>query len=87
VKSSGTDEPICVVIHIFIDTTQGITLYSYFHLKLAETPCFSYYLLWFFFFKIGEQEGGTGSALEGVEGEVTQIIYTHVSKCKNDEIK
>jgi hypothetical protein len=24
--------------------------------KLAKTPCFSYYLLCFFFYKIGEQE-------------------------------
>jgi hypothetical protein len=40
----------------------GISLYSYLYLKLAKTPCFSYYLLCFFSNKIGEQEGGTGSA-------------------------
>jgi hypothetical protein len=38
-----------------------------FHLKmpslqLVKTPCFSYYCLWFFFYKIGDQEGITGSA-------------------------
>jgi hypothetical protein len=32
-------------------------LYGYFYLKLAKSPCFSYCLLCFFFFKIGEQEG------------------------------
>jgi hypothetical protein len=45
-----------------METTQGISQYSYIHLKLAKTLCSSYYLLCFFFNKIGEQEGGTGSA-------------------------
>jgi hypothetical protein len=59
VKRSGRDEPIWVVIHIYAwKKTQGISLY----LKLAKTPCFSYYLLSFFFYKIREQEGGTGFA-------------------------
>jgi hypothetical protein len=44
--------------------------------------------LMFVFNKIREQEGGTGSAQRwGVRGEVAQIIYTHVSMCKNDKIK
>jgi hypothetical protein len=42
----------------------------------------------FFFSKIGEQEGGTGSVRRrGREREVAQIMYTHVSKCKNGKIK
>jgi hypothetical protein len=45
--------------------------------------CLSYYLLCFLFNKIGEQEGGTGSAGRGVKygygREVTQTIYTYVS--------
>jgi hypothetical protein len=42
----------------------------------------------FFFYKIGEQEGGIGSAQRwGGGGEVAQIMYTHVSKCKNNKIK
>jgi hypothetical protein len=40
----------------------GISLYSYLYLKLAKTLCPSYYLLFFLFNKIGDQEGGTGSA-------------------------
>jgi hypothetical protein len=35
------------------------------YLKLVKTPCFSFYLLCFFFYKIGEQEGRTDSAGEG----------------------
>jgi hypothetical protein len=37
-----------------------------FMVKLAKTPCFSYYLLCFFFYKTGEQEGRTGSAQAGL---------------------
>jgi hypothetical protein len=60
-------------------------------------PCFSYYLLCFFFYNIGEQEGGTGSDgglwhwWEGRGGgesgrrmNMVQITYIHVFKCKND---
>jgi hypothetical protein len=44
----------------------------------------------FFFYKIGEQEGRTGSAQrrgwESGMGDVAQIIYTHVSKSKSNKI-
>jgi hypothetical protein len=45
-----------------MDTSQRISLYHYLYCKLAKTPCFAYYLLWFFLYKIREEEGGTGSA-------------------------
>jgi hypothetical protein len=48
-----------------MEAAQGIFLYGYPYLRLAKTPCLSYYLLCFFFNKIGEQEGGTGSAWPG----------------------
>jgi hypothetical protein len=48
VKRTGRYEPVGVVIHTGMKTTQGISLYSYLYLKLAKMPCFSYYLLWFF---------------------------------------
>jgi hypothetical protein len=50
-----------------LETTQGISLFSYPYLKLAKTPCFSYYLLCFFFYKIREQEHRSGSAWKGRE--------------------
>jgi hypothetical protein len=34
----GRDEPIWIVIHIRMETTQGILLYSYLKLKLAKMP-------------------------------------------------
>jgi hypothetical protein len=60
-----------------MEARQRISLYSYPYLKLAKTPCFSYYLL-HFSNKIGEQEGGN---------EMAQIMCRHVSKYKSDKIK
>jgi hypothetical protein len=49
-----------------------------------------YYLFCFLLNKIGEQVGRTGSTQKQGKGgmeKVAQIMYTHVSKCKNDKIK
>jgi hypothetical protein len=51
------DEPVWVAIHMCMETTLGIFLYSYLYLKLTETLCLSHLLLCFLFKKIGEQEG------------------------------
>jgi hypothetical protein len=70
VKRSGRDEPMWVVIHMCMEAMLGISLYSYFYLKIAKTLCFCYYLLCFLFNKIGK-EGRTGSFWkQGVEMEV-----------------
>jgi hypothetical protein len=42
VKRSGRDEPILVLIHIYMETSQGTFLYSYLYLKLTKTPYFSF---------------------------------------------
>jgi hypothetical protein len=60
VKRSGRDEPIQVVIHMYMKTMLGISLYSYPYLKLSKMLCLSYYCLCLLFNKIGE-EGRTGS--------------------------
>jgi hypothetical protein len=60
-KRTRGDEPIGVVIHICMETTQGNSLCSYLYLELAKISHFSFYLSCFFFYNIGEQEGGTGS--------------------------
>jgi hypothetical protein len=65
-------------------TTQGISLYCYLYLKLAKTPCFSYYLLWFFFYK--SENKRAGQVLPGGAGQNLHL-HLHVSKCKNDKIK
>jgi hypothetical protein len=64
----------------------GISLGSYFYLKLAKRLHLSYYLSCFLFNKIGEQEGRTGSSWKQ-GGRWEGPMYTHVSKCKNDKIK
>jgi hypothetical protein len=86
VKRSGRDEPMWVVIHKCMEAMLGISLHSYLYLKISKTLCPYYYLLCFLFNKIREQEGGTGSAQRWGE-EAAQIVYTHVSKCKNNKIK
>jgi hypothetical protein len=87
VKRSGKDEPMWVTIHKSMEAMPGIPLYSYLYLKGTTTLCLCYYLLGYLFNKIGEQEGGIGSAWKREGGEVAQTMYTHVSKCKNDKIK
>jgi hypothetical protein len=91
VKRSGRDEPMWVAIHKCMEAVLGISWHSHLYPKLAKTLSFSYYLLCFLFNKIGEEEGRTGSAWKGGEGgkrwEVAQTMYTHVSKCKIDNMK
>jgi hypothetical protein len=93
VRRSGRDEPTWVIIQMCMETMIGISLYHYLYFKLAKILCLSYYLLWFLFNNFKEQEGGTGSAQKGEaamgvdEGEATQIMYTHMNKCKNDKMK
>jgi hypothetical protein len=64
----------------------GISLYSYFCLKLAKPLCLSYV---FSSTKLENKRAeqvlpGRGF---GGRGELAQTTYTHVSKCKNDRIK
>jgi hypothetical protein len=61
-----------------METTQGNSLCIYLYLKLAKLPCFSFYIFYFFFYKIREPESRTVSAWwrkrkegwHGWEGEV-----------------
>jgi hypothetical protein len=90
VKRSGRDEPMWVVTHMCIEATLRISLHSYLYCKLAKTPCF-YYLLYFFLLQNWRTRGLNRFCLEvggGGEGreDVAQIMYIHVSKCKNDKI-
>jgi hypothetical protein len=89
VKRSSRNEPMWVVIHMCMEATLGISLYSYFYLKLAKMLWFSYYFFCFLFNKIRKQEGRIGSAQkpECGGGQLAQITYTHIGKCKNDKIK
>jgi hypothetical protein len=65
VKRSGRSEPVWVVIHICMETTLGISLYSYLYLKLAKCCVF---LITSYVFSstknLREQEGGIGSGWE-----------------------
>jgi hypothetical protein len=51
-----------VAIHQCMESTLGISLYSYLYPKLAKMIGLYYYLFCFLFNKIREEEGRTGSA-------------------------
>jgi hypothetical protein len=65
VKRSGRDEPIGVVIHMYMEAMLGISLYSYPYLKLANMLCLSYYCLYLLFNKL---EKRVEQVLPGSEG-------------------
>jgi hypothetical protein len=62
-KKIRGDTPVGVIIHIYLEISQGNSLCSY--LKEAKMPSFSFYPFSFFFYKIGEQEGRTSPAKGG----------------------
>jgi hypothetical protein len=49
----------------------------------------TYYLLWFFSTKLGSKrvEQVLPEGRGGWKGKVAQIMYPHISTCKNDKIK
>jgi hypothetical protein len=69
-KKIRGDEPIAVILHTYVEISQGNFLCSYFYLKQAKMACFSFYLFCFFSYKIGEQEDRTNPAQEEVLGPV-----------------
>jgi hypothetical protein len=56
-KKNRGDEPIGVIIYIYIYTHTHTYIYVYIYITSKNVRFFS-----FFFYKIGEQEGGTGPA-------------------------
>jgi hypothetical protein len=89
-KRCGRDESIQVVIHVGMEATLGISLYSCPYLKLAKMLYLSYYCLCLLFSKTGE-EGRKGSAWKQGEwgregrggeqgGEMAQTMYAHMNK-------
>jgi hypothetical protein len=87
VNRSGTNEPMWVVIYITMEITQGISMYSYHHLKLAKTLYFSFLSNMLFLQQNQRTRGQNRFSLEGGRVDVGQIMYIHVSKYKNDKIK
>jgi hypothetical protein len=82
VKRSGRDEPIWVVIHICMETTNNLPI----HLSSSQMSNKAMLFLssdMCFFNKIGEQEDRAGSAQRWGAMKVAKIMYIHVSKCKN----
>jgi hypothetical protein len=63
---SSLYEPLYgVIIHKYMEISQGNSLCSYLYLLQAKMSCFTFYLFSFCFCKTGEQEGGTSLASGG----------------------
>jgi hypothetical protein len=84
VKRSGRDEPLWAVIHMCMETTQGISLYSYLHLKLQKYHVF---LIIFYVFSSTKSENKRVEQVLPGGGGWGQIMFKHVSKCKNNKVK
>jgi hypothetical protein len=57
------DKPVGVIIHIYMEISQGTSLCNYPNLK--QVSCFSFLSFLFFFYKLREQEGRTGPVQRG----------------------
>jgi hypothetical protein len=58
-KKIKRDKPIGILIHVYMEISQGIYLCSYLYLKQEKMSCISFSLFSFFFYKIREQDGRT----------------------------
>jgi hypothetical protein len=64
-KKNWSNKPVGVIIHIYVEVSQGNSLCIYHYLKQAKVLCFSFNLLSFFLYRIIEQEGRTIPAQGG----------------------
>jgi hypothetical protein len=97
-KKIREDEPVGVIIHTYMEISQGNLLCSYLYSNKLKCHVFLFYLFLFFFYKIREQEGGASPAQGGGSGNsegrgigergrrvnMVQKMCTRVYKCKND---
>jgi hypothetical protein len=84
VKRSGRDEPMWVSISKCMEAMLGISLCSYLYLKLAKTLVFLIISSVFSSTKSENKRSEQVLPRSGGMG-VAQIMYTHVSKCKNEK--
>jgi hypothetical protein len=66
-KKNRGDEPIGVIVHTYMEMSQGFSLCSYLYLKQAKISFLSNFLNFFSYKKIKEQECGTGPVGTGGE--------------------
>jgi hypothetical protein len=67
-----------------LGNNKGISLYSY--LNSNWQKCHAFLIVFYVFLQQNQRTRGQNRFCSKM-GEVAQIIYTHVSKCKNDKIK
>jgi hypothetical protein len=64
VKRIGRDEPVGVIIHISMETTEGNSLCSFLYFKLEKTSCF-----FFIFYVFSSTKLGSKRAEQVLPGE------------------
>jgi hypothetical protein len=87
VKRSGRDELMWVAIQKYMEAKLVIFLYSNFYLRLQK--CYEFLIISYVFSsklenKRVEQVLSRSGGWRCKCGVVAQIMYVHVSKCKND---
>jgi hypothetical protein len=95
-KKITGDKPVGIIIHTYMEISQGNSLCSYLYLKQAKMSCFSFDLFSFFLLQ-NRRTGGqnksyprekavTSGRREVLRKEVNMVqkMCTHVCKCKND---
>jgi hypothetical protein len=89
VKNSGRDEPVWVVIYTCMEAMLGISLHSYPYLKVAKMLSFLLSLM--LSLQQNQKTRGWNQVLSGRGREggrkVAQTMYTHMNKCKNNQVK
>jgi hypothetical protein len=71
-----------VVIHMCMEATLGISLYSYLYLKLGKHYVFL--IISYVFFSKKSENKRIKQVLPASGDGVAQTMYIHVKKCKND---
>jgi hypothetical protein len=78
VKRSSRDEPTWIAIHMCMEATQGISLYSYLHFKQAKNAM-SFFLSYVFFLQQNRRTRGQNRfCLEVGGGAITYVIVKRI---------
>jgi hypothetical protein len=81
---SNRDEPMWVAIHMCLEATLAISVYSYFYLRLAK--CYVFLIIVYVFSSTKLENKRVEEVLSRIWREVAQTMYSCGSKCRNNKI-
>jgi hypothetical protein len=64
-KKNRGDEPVGIIMHIYMEISQGTSLCSNLYHKQSKMSIFFFFPFFFFFYRTREQKDGTGPAGSG----------------------